>query len=402
MTLYLKFLLKTAFDDLRRNKIRTLLTSLGILIGVFAVVILIALGVGINNYIAQQFESLGTNLLYVLPGKIIQEGGFSQQSAMPAIKFEERDINDLKRLAVLEKVVPVDSKTVSVEIAKKSERTTLYLTSGDFFTIRDLKAQAGEIFTNLDVEKRTRKVVIGSKIAEKLFGSAANALGKGVRLENQRFEIMGVTESKGGGGLGGPDFDSFTYLPYKSAPSLNPDKKFYTLLLKVREAKDIPLAKKEATTILTRRYNPDEISVVEQTEIIKAIDSIISVVNSVLVAIGSISLLVGGVGIMNIMYAAVTERIKEIGIRRAIGATQRNILLQFLSEALILSLFGGLAGLLLAALVVLAVQSFFPAAINLISVVVAVVVSSLIGVFFGVFPANKAAKLSPIDAIRYE
>jgi putative ABC transport system permease protein len=132
------------------------------------------------------------------------------------------------------------------------------------------------------------------------------------------------------------------------------------------------------------------------------VNSIVSTINWVLIAIGSVSLLVGGVGIMNIMYAAVTERIKEIGIRRAIGATQRDILRQFLFEALILSLFGGLVGLLLAFLTTLVVQRFFPAAINLVSVLVAVVVPSVIGIFFGVFPANKAAKLSPIDAIRYE
>jgi len=160
--------------------------------------------------------------------------------------------------------------------------------------------------------------------------------------------------------------------------------------------------KKKAEEVLLKRYDKDDFTVTEQSELLSTINQIFNIVNGVLVAIGSISLLVGGIGIMNIMYATVTERTKEVGIRRAVGATERDILNQFLAESILLSLFGGLLGLVLAFLIVLGIRAFFPASINLFSVVITLVISSGIGIFFGVFPARRAAKLPPIEAIRYE
>jgi len=400
MNKYLIFLIKSSFDDLRRNKVRTFLTSLGILIGVFSVVMLIALGVGIKNYIKGQFESLGTNLLFILPGQPLRNGSFSQNS-MVSISFKEEDVVALRRAKTIDLAAPIFSRSFAVDAGKQSELATVVLTSGDTFTVRNLKTQVGQLFSNNDVEKRDKIAVIGPKIAEKLFGSADGALGKSIRLEKQKYRVIGVLEQKGGG-FGGPDLDAYVYIPYKSAIGLNPDKKFNAIQISTNKSENIPQLKEEAQKIMLKNYKEDEFSVVEQTEILNAINQIFNVINMVLVAIASISLIVGGVGIMNIMYAAVTERIKEIGIRRAIGATQRNILLQFLSESLILSLFGGISGLILAALAVLAVQKIFPAAISPQSVLVGLGVSSVIGVFFGVFPASRAAKLSPIDAIRYE
>ncbi|MBU1066324.1 FtsX-like permease family protein, partial [Patescibacteria group bacterium] len=176
----------------------------------------------------------------------------------------------------------------------------------------------------------------------------------------------------------------------------------FTIYLGVALEEDIPFVKEKAKETLLKRYDETEFSVTEQAEILSTINQIFSIINSVLVAIGSISLIVGGIGIMNIMYASVTERTKEIGIRRAVGATEQDILNQFLTESVILSVFGGVAGLALASLIVLGIRVFFPASINLLSVVIALVISSAIGVFFGVFPAKRAAKLPPIEAIRYE
>ncbi len=396
-------LIKSSFADIKRNKIRTFLTSLGILIGVLSVVLLIAFGLGLKNYIRDQFNSLGTNLIVVLPGKILSGGGFKPgSSALGGVKFDDRDVEKLARIPTAEAVVPVFTKSVDVSALGKTESADLYATTNEIFVVRNLTLDKGSLFTKADNEKRAKKIVVGSKIAEKLFGTADNAIGKQIRLENQSFVISGVLTKKGGGGFGGPDLDSFVYLPYKTAESINPDKKFLALYAKARSEDDVKLLKAQMEQVLGKRYKTDDFSVIEQTEILNVVNSIFGVLNGILVAIGSISLVVGGIGIMNIMYASVTERIKEIGIRRAIGATKRDILLQFMSQAVMLSLFGGLIGIALAFLIVLAIQSVFPAAISPASVLIALGVSTAIGVFFGVFPARKAANLSPIDAIRYE
>jgi putative ABC transport system permease protein len=317
-------------------------------------------------------------------------------------RFDQRDLTKLKRIPEASLVAPVVSRALNVTGEGKTESSDLYSTTGDLFTLRNLKAEYGRVFDNKDVEKSAKIAVIGPKLAEKLFGSSQLALGKTIRMQSQRYLVEGILESKGGGGFGGPDFDSFVYVPYTAAYSINTDKKFFQFYIGARTEGDIPRLKQEVEKVLLSRYKSDDFSIIEQKEILNAVTTIFNVLNIVLIAIGSISLVVGGIGIMNIMYASVTERIKEIGIRRAIGATRRDVLLQFVSEAVILSLMGGFLGLSLSFLIVLAIKPFFPAEINSISVIVALGVSSAIGIFFGAFPASRASKFSPIEAIRYE
>jgi len=400
---YLIFIIRSALEDFQRNKVRTVLTSLGILIGVSSVVLLIAFGLGLKQYIKNQFESLGTNLVIAMPGKLISSsGGFSSSGGVGGINFDEKDVLAIKKIKNIIYIVPAFMKTVTVEGSGKHEIGTLYATTADIFPMRNFEIDKGHLFEKADVDKRSKKVVLGPKIAIKLFGSVDEAIGKIIKIEKQGFMVVGVLKSKGGGGLGGPDFDSFICMPYKSAYPFNPNKKFYAISVKTESEGVIAEVKKEMKDALLRYYKEDEFSVIEQTEILNAVSSIFAVINSILIAIAAISLLVGGIGIMNIMYVSVMERVREIGIRRALGATGRDILFQFLSEAILLSLLGGLLGLILSFLIVTIIQSFFPAYIDHTSVSVALGVSSAIGILFGVFPARRAAALTPVEAIRYE
>ncbi|RLC32896.1 hypothetical protein DRH13_00760 [Candidatus Woesebacteria bacterium] len=394
----------TALADFKRNKVRTILTSLGIMIGVMSVVLLIALGLGLKNYIQEQFESLGANLIMIMPGSGFSGGeggeafGAGMTGMMGGIEFDEKDLKSLQGIAGVEYVVPQYFKTTLIEAGSEKEAGYVEGTNEDFFEVLNLEQLEGEAFTKSDVTRKAKVAVLGYTIAEKLFGDPANGVGKTVRAGTQRFKVIGVNKKKGD-----PEMDNAVIVPYKTTfGGLNPDKTFFTIFLGVTLEEDIAFVKEKAEEILLKRYDDNEFSVTEQSEILSTVNQIFSIINSVLVAIGSISLIVGGIGIMNIMYATVTERTKEIGIRRAVGATEQEILRQFLTESVILSVFGGIAGLLFASLIVLGIRAFFPASINLLSVFIALVISSAIGVFFGVFPARRAAKLPPIEAIRYE
>lgn len=399
---YFKFLFKTALFNFSRNKGRTFLTSLGILIGVMSVVLLTAAGLGLKKYIQQQFESFGTNTLRIVPGTVIRNGQFrTGGSSVGSIRFDEKDYASLKRIRVIENIAPIFSTSSDVIYGKHKEFGDLYATSEDIFPALNLKVEYGEAFTKADVLKRAKIVDIGPKLAEKLFGNAESAIGNSIKIQGTSFKVVGVMKSQGGG-FGGPDLDSFVYIPYRSAYIFNPDKKFVAFAVKYNSESSVENIKHEINTTLLKRYKEDEYSVFEPTQILDALNQIFGTLNIALVAIAAISLVVGGIGIMNIMYVTVTEKTKEIGIRRALGARKSDILYQFLTESVILSLFGGLMGLLLSYLIILGVQSVFPAYVDLPTVLLALGISSGIGVVFGVFPAKGAADLSPIDAIRSE
>lgn len=399
--MYFLFILRSAFEDFYRNKLRTILTSLGILIGVSSVVLLISLGLGLKAYIKQQFESMGTNLIYVMPGNITGGGGL--RSTATGIKFDQKDVQTLKRIRDVSAVLPFVVKVTKIQSNTESGSYEIAASTAELFGVMNVEIEFGRAFEKSDVDKGSKVVVLGPKIAEKLFGSAAAAVGKIVKIEGQGYKVVGVAKSKGGGGLGMPSVDEHVYMPHTAAISFNPDKKFYALYLKADSETAIPAIKLDAKKLLAKRYtNEDDFSVVEQTEILNTVNSIFAILNLVLVAIAAISLIVGGVGIMNIMFVSVIERIREIGIRRAIGARKIDILWQFIAEAVLLSGIGGAMGLLLSFLVVLILQTQFPAYIDLSTVLIALGVSSGIGILFGVFPAKQAADLSPIEAIRYE
>ncbi|MFZ3069158.1 MAG: ABC transporter permease [Microgenomates group bacterium] len=389
-------LLKSAIADFRRDKIRTALTSLGIMIGVLSVVLLIALGLGLKNYIEKQFEGLGANLIMIMPGSGIS-GGLGA-GLVGGVEFDEKDVRDLQKIPGLKYVVPMYFRSVTISSADKE--VTGYITgvNEEMFLLQNTKINVGELWGKTEVGKKSKVAVLGYTKAEELFTNVNDAIGKTIRIGSLRLKVVGVANK-----TGDREQDGSALVPYTTTfGSLNPKKTFWSIYLGVPSDDLVMTVSEEAEKILLKRYDKDEFSVSQQSEILSTVDQIFGIINIVLVAIGSISLLVGGIGIMNIMYATVTERTREVGIRRAIGATKRDIMLQFLTESTMLSIFGGVMGLLLAAGIVLLVQIWFPVALNLVAVLVAIGVSSAIGIFFGVSPAKKAANLSPIDAIRYE
>jgi putative ABC transport system permease protein len=390
-------LLVSALADFRRDKVRTALTSLGITVGVLSVVLLIALGLGLKNYIQKQFEGLGANLIMVMPGAGIGGGGMPA-GIVGGTEFDEKDVRDLKKVIGLEYVVPVYFRSASIATADKEKIGYVMGVNEEIFPLMNAQIYAGELWGKTEVGKKSKVAVLGFTKAEQLFPNVNDAIGKTIRIEGLRLKVVGVTKKSGDN-----EMDSSALIPYTTTfGSLNPKKTFWAIYLGVPTESEVASVSEEAKKILLKRYDKDKFSITEQSQILSTVNQIFGIINVVLVAIGSISLVVGGIGIMNIMYATVTERTREIGIRRAIGATKRDILLQFLTESTMLAVFGGLFGLILAIGIVLLVRIWFPVALNLTAVLVAIGVSSAIGIFFGVSPAKKAADLSPIDAIRYE
>lgn len=390
-------LLSSAFADFKRDKVRTGLTSLGIMIGVLSVVLLIALGLGLKNYIEQQFESLGANLVMILPGSGFS-GGNGPAGLAGGAEFDEKDVRNIQKLNNIKYIVPVYIRSATIDSADMQKKATIMGANDELFALINIKVLAGEVWTKADVDKKAKVTVLGNTIAEDLYGNPANALGKTVRIEGLRLKVIGVAKK-----IGNQERDEAAFVPYTTTfGSLNTKKTFFAIYLGIVNQEVVADVKAEVQKTLVKRYDKDKFSVTEQSEILSSINQIFAILNLFLIAIGSISLIVGGVGIMNIMYATVTERTREVGIRRALGATRKDILLQFLTESTMLSLFGGIMGLIFATLIVAFVRNWFPVAINVFAVILAIGVSSGIGIFFGVFPAKKAADLSPMEAIRYE
>ncbi|HCX25274.1 MAG: ABC transporter, permease protein [Candidatus Collierbacteria bacterium GW2011_GWB1_45_35] len=386
----------SALADFRRDKVRTALTSLGIMIGVLSVVMLIALGLGLKNYIQQQFENLGANLVMVLPGSGFSGGGPAGLAG--GTEFDEKDIRSVEKVDNLKYVVPVYFRSITISSANAEKTGYVMGANEQIFQLMNVKTVAGELWTKADLGKRAKVAVLGFTKAEELYGKAEDALGKTIRIESIRLRVVGIAKK-----TGDREQDNAAFIPYTTTfGSMNPKKTFWAIYLGIPEEKYVAGVKTDVEKTLTKRYDKDKFSVTEQSEILSTVNQIFGIINLVLIAIGSISLIVGGIGIMNIMYATVTERTREVGIRRAMGATKRDILWQFLTESTLLSLFGGVVGLLLAVVIVTVVRNWFPVAINLFAVILALGVSSGIGIFFGVFPAKKAADLSPMEAIRYE
>ncbi len=396
-----------ALRALRRNKLRSALTALGIIIGVASVVAMVAVGNGAQARITNQVAALGQNLLSIFAGSRRTGGVNSGLGSASTLTLQDaeaigREVTDVVAVS------PEDSTTAQAIANGRNWSTTVAGESPDYLKIRDWKLASGSMFTDREVRSVAKVAVIGSKTANELFGPL-NPVGQNVRVQNIPFVIIGLLESKGAG-MGGQNQDDRILIPYSTAMKrLTGDKFLRSVNVQIGSADRMEIAQQQITSLLRQRHRltagrDDDFNIFNQKEIADTVSSISKIITLLLGSVAGISLFVGGIGIMNIMLVSVTERTREIGIRIAVGAQPGDIRLQFLIEAVTLSLLGGLIGVLcgVGASRLLEVVADFKAIVSTGSILLAFGVSSVIGIFFGFYPAHKAAALNPIDALHYE
>lgn len=401
-------LFKSSIRSILKNKSRTVLTSLGIIIGVTSVILLTAIGNGLTVFVSDQFESLGVNTVFVSPGKIFNEKGGFSSSGGPAgrfvtVNFTPYDLNTLRRYLKGSTTLPVSVSSIDVK-SPNTTKTNITLIGSSYLYGQSqnlLPASGnGRWFTKDEEDKKEHVIVLGREIADDLF-PAGNALGKKIIVKSKNMKVIGVLDKKGSS-FGGPNIDQYTFTPIGNVHEFNGDQKINQIVIKTPSKDVVSQVKKEVNDIMLKKYEKDTFTVFDSSQLLNSINTIISTLTVALAGIAAISLIVGGIGIMNIMLVTVTERTKEIGLRKAIGAYPNAILIQFLIEAIILSCLGGFVGVGLGWLGSLAINNFFPARVTFSSVAIAFGVSALVGIIFGVAPARRASKLSPIEALRYE
>jgi putative ABC transport system permease protein len=393
-----------ALREIRRNVLRSILTILGIVIGVAAVIVMVTIGGGATAQVTQQIASLGSNLLVVSPGKRMGPG-----QNVGAAPFTLDDAEALRRdIPQLVAVAPMASKSMSVIYGNSNWSTQVTSSTNAYFDARNWKIKGGRLFTDSELRSGAAMCVLGSTVRTKLFGSQ-NPIGTNIRLQNISCQVIGLLESKGQSSMGS-DQDDVVIIPLRAFQRRIAGNQDVSLIqVSVRDGVSTTRVQQEIERLMRERRHlsskdENNFNVMDMKEITTMLTSTTKVLTALLSAVAAVSLLVGGIGIMNIMLVSVTERTREIGIRLAIGAFEREVLMQFLVEAAVLSSLGGVVGIVLALIgsVVLASVLNVPFIFNATIVAVAFAFSTAVGLVFGYFPARKAAQLDPIDALRYE
>lgn len=395
---------RVAFEAILSNKVRSGLTMLGVIIGVMAVILLVSIGEGARVYITQELSGLGTNLLIITPGKTSTSGGFHPPSAGTVRKLTYDDALALKRRAwLLTDAVPIVFGTGRIKYQNRTRDTSVIGTTREFEEVRNLFIDIGSFISQADVDSKAKVVVLGRTVKDELFGEE-NPLGKVVILSEARYRVVGVMRKKGTSL--GMDIDDVVFIPVTSGQELFDTDGLFEILASTPRAEDVDRATAQIRDILIRRHaHKEDFTITTQGAMLSTMNTIIGVLTAVLGGIAGISLLVGGIGIMNIMLVSVRERTREIGIRKALGARNRDIMAQFLIEAMTLSGAGGLIGILIGVGLALLIPVFvdvLPTSVSAWSILLAFFFSGAVGVFFGVYPARKAALQDPIQALRYE
>jgi putative ABC transport system permease protein len=403
--------LHAALRALRRNKLRSVLTMLGIIIGVAAVIAMVSVGQGANLAVQQQIESLGTNLLMIVPGASTASGVRSGWGGVSTLTLQ--DAETIKRECPSVGVVTYFRRQgAQVVYGNKNWATTAQGTTPEFTQVRNWNVSEGSFFTQRDDGSANRVVVIGQTVASQLFGEGEDPIGAQIRVLEVPFTVIGVLEAKGQAGYG-QDQDDVVLMPFNTAVRRVLGTKFVgtvdMIFASATSHETMEQAESEVTALLRERHRiapkqDDDFTVRNLADIARMRESASQVMTTLLLSVASISLLVGGIGIMNILLVSVTERTRGIGIRMAIGAKARHILLQFLVEATTLSMLGGLVGAIVGITSAKAISFFadWPTVVSASAVLGSVLFSGAVGIFFGFYPARKASRLDPILALHYE
>lgn len=409
--------IRDLFDEtitaLSANKTRSGLTILGIVIGIASVITLIAVGQGAQNSIQSSIQSLGSNLVLVYPGAARQIGFGASGARGSARSLTLEDRNAIRDVANVQAVSGEYTSRSQVGVSGANTNTSIYGVEASYFSIRNISLDQGSFFSDAQSNSIAKVAVIGPTVATDLFGEEATStslVGKKIRIGAQQFTVIGVARSKGGSGFGSQD--DAIYIPLMTALQYfagTGNRYLSTIDIQAKSQDAMTQVQNDVTSLLLVRHNiadptRADFSILNQADIVSAASSITTTFTTLLAAVAGISLIVGGIGIMNMMLTTVTERMREIGLRKAIGATRREINLQFLCEAVALTFIGGAIGVLLgwAASEFLTLTGLLRASVSLPSVLLAFSVSAAIGIAFGWYPARRAARLNPIDALRYE
>jgi putative ABC transport system permease protein len=399
---------KVAFKALKKNRFRSFLTMLGIIIGVVSVIVMDAIGTGSSSDINTRISSLGTNLITISPVSARDRGVQMESGTGATLKKEDADVL-LTEVPSIIYVSPLVRTNAQMKYGNRNWRSSISGVYADYFSIRDLEMETGAIFTINDEKNMAKVCVIGKTVATNLFGSNTNPVGSTIRVGTIPFLIIGVLISKGSSGMG-EDQDNVILAPFSTVQNrMLGNDNIQQIYVSAKSEDVVNTAVSEIEKALRKRHQllpsaSNDFTTSTQLQVRETLNTVVNTITVLLSAVAAISLLVGGIGIMNIMLVSVTERTREIGIRMAVGATGIDVQFQLLLEAVVLSLLGGISGILLGLGTSYLVSSFagFTTIVTIKSIIISFVVSTLIGIFFGWYPSRKAANLNPIDALRYE